>query len=363
MKRVLSAFLAILLLLGLAACGKQPATTPEPSTSAVTGFVPPDNYVSVLVVSINPQFRLYLDADGMVLAAEPMNEDAKAMEEKLAVTNKNVQDAITNLVTAAKDQGFVKEDAKISVQLTESKNPEIDSNTLLSQATDAVTQAAAALQLEVEVEKEDARTPENTTPPETTAPAETTAPPETTAPTQPSHTHKFSKATCTKPKTCKCGETEGKALGHDYKDGFCSRCDEKDPSVTFTPIAEKFYKWTGKCVNDKEYYSISLLLSDPPMMSYSIGDHLSTLPPEAQEEMKAECVKFDGEYYYVARGDGDDLSSVTEKDDVITVKDSAGNKLVLTRTGEDKLKVKSCDAGFGGMGKIAKSTVFTYTED
>ena len=172
MKKIFTLIIALLLVSSLAACGKQPATTPEPSTSAVTGFVQPDNYVSVLVVSINPQFRLYLDADGMVLAAEPMNEDAKAMEEKLAVTNKNVQDAIKNLVTAAKDQGFVKEDAKISLQLTESKNPEIDSNTLLSQATDAVTQAAAALQLEVEVEKEDARTPENTTPPETTAPAE-----------------------------------------------------------------------------------------------------------------------------------------------------------------------------------------------
>ena len=363
MKRVLSVFLAILLLLGLAACGKQPVTTPEPSTSAVAGFVPPDNYVCVLVVSINPQFRLYLDADGVVLAAEPMNDDAKAMEEKLAFTNKNVQDAMKDLVTAAKDQGFVKEDTKISVQLTESKNPEIDGTTLLSQATDAVTQAATALQLEVDVEKEDARTPENTTPPETTAPAETTAPPETTAPTQPAHTHKFSKATCTKAKTCKCGETEGEALGHNYKEGVCSRCNSIDPNANFTPVAEKLYKWTAKYVNAKEYYSVAILLSDPPMVSASIGDHISTFTPEEQEIMKPDCQKYDGEYYWVAKGTGDDLASVTEKDHVTTVKDSSGKKLVLTRAGEDKLKVKSCDEDFGSIGKIPKGTVFTYVED
>lgn len=37
-----------------------------------------------------------------------------------------------------------------------------------------------------------------------------------------SHTHTFSKATCTTPKTCSCGETEGKALGHTWKDATCT---------------------------------------------------------------------------------------------------------------------------------------------
>ena len=36
-------------------------------------------------------------------------------------------------------------------------------------------------------------------------------------------------ATCTSPKTCKnnCGHTEGSALGHKNKDGYCTRCGEK----------------------------------------------------------------------------------------------------------------------------------------
>lgn len=49
----------------------------------------------------------------------------------------------------------------------------------------------------------------------------TTAP--TTAPTtEPPHTHSFSAATCTAPKTCSCGATEGEPNGHNWKDANCT---------------------------------------------------------------------------------------------------------------------------------------------
>ena len=45
----------------------------------------------------------------------------------------------------------------------------------------------------------------------------------TVAPTtEPPHTHSFRSATCTAPKTCSCGATEGKAAGHNWKDATCS---------------------------------------------------------------------------------------------------------------------------------------------
>ena len=63
---------------------------------------------------------------------------------------------------------------------------------------------------------------ESTTAP-TTPPATEAAPTPTTPPaTEPAHVHKFSAATCTSPKTCSCGSTEGKAKGHDWKDATCS---------------------------------------------------------------------------------------------------------------------------------------------
>lgn len=43
----------------------------------------------------------------------------------------------------------------------------------------------------------------------------------TPSPTESSHTHSFTSATCTAPKTCSCGATEGGALGHSWKDATC----------------------------------------------------------------------------------------------------------------------------------------------
>ena len=36
---------------------------------------------------------------------------------------------------------------------------------------------------------------------------------------QPAHTHNFAAATCTLPKKCSCGATQGSALGHKYQNG------------------------------------------------------------------------------------------------------------------------------------------------
>ncbi len=40
----------------------------------------------------------------------------------------------------------------------------------------------------------------------------------------PTHAHVFSKATCTEPAKCVCGQTNGSALGHNYVKFKCSRC-------------------------------------------------------------------------------------------------------------------------------------------
>ena len=74
----------------------------------------------------------------------------------------------------------------------------------------------------------------------------------TTAPTTASSLscpcHLFSPATCTEPKKCSyCGLTQGSALGHNYVNGACSRCYEKDP----TP--QKIYSLGETWVVDGEF--------------------------------------------------------------------------------------------------------------
>ena len=81
-----------------------------------------------------------------------------------------------------------------------------------------------------EVEKQTNQTElESTTPTNettTTPTTESSTPPTiepTTAPTtEPPHTHNFNAATCTTPKTCSCGTTQGEANGHNWKDATCS---------------------------------------------------------------------------------------------------------------------------------------------
>lgn len=43
------------------------------------------------------------------------------------------------------------------------------------------------------------------------------------------HVCEFSDPTCTEPGKCECGATSGEALGHDFDEGKCTRCDEADP--------------------------------------------------------------------------------------------------------------------------------------
>lgn len=46
--------------------------------------------------------------------------------------------------------------------------------------------------------------------------------------------HEWLDADCTTPKTCKiCGKTEGKALGHSYRNGVCTVCGEKEPEEPY----------------------------------------------------------------------------------------------------------------------------------
>ena len=95
---------------------------------------------------------------------------------------------------------------------------------------------------------------------ETTA-ASTTEP--TTAPTtEPPHTHSFSSATCTAPKTCSCGATEGEANGHNWKDATytspktCTVCGATEGTPLDVPGKENYHGhvYTGGDKSTKYHY-------------------------------------------------------------------------------------------------------------
>ena len=160
---------------------------------------------------------------------------------------------------------------------------------------------------------------------------------------------------------------EGTPLGHDYKDGVCTRCKAKDPNYKPTSVLQKQGKWTLQYLNEKELYSVSIIVCKPGENSadVGIGVPLSTMPPDMQNDpnIKEYCEVFNGEYYYVGMGIGSTIKSVTEEDSTVTLTDPQNKKLVLTRTGENTLNCASAPESFADISGIAVGAVFTFVAD
>lgn len=66
----------------------------------------------------------------------------------------------------------------------------------------------------------------------------TTKPVTQTTTEKSNHTHSFANATCSEPKKCVCGETEGNALGHKYSGYTCKNCNGFNPNQKYIDIIE-----------------------------------------------------------------------------------------------------------------------------
>ena len=63
------------------------------------------------------------------------------------------------------------------------------------------------------------------------------------------HTHNYSvAATCTEPQKCSCGATDGTALGHEYKNFVCIRCNAEQQG-DFVDLKNYFWKFGEESVN------------------------------------------------------------------------------------------------------------------
>ena len=105
-------------------------------------------------------------------------------------------------------------------------------------------------------------TNETTTTPTTESSTTPTIEPTTTPTTEPPHTHNFNAATCTTPKTCSCGATEGEANGHRWKDATytspktCTVCGTTEGTSLDVPGKENYHGhvYTGGDKSTKYHY-------------------------------------------------------------------------------------------------------------
>lgn len=187
MKKFFVVFVSICLVLALiVGC-----TKPEDE------FVAPENYATVVQISINPTVNLYLDAQDNVLAVEYVNVDAKESYKEIEaeLIGASLAKSVDLVVKTAAEKGYFAQNAEVKLDVVESKTEKkvevlavayTAANTALKEKEVAATVVAKAEGKEIA--KEDLATPDaDNTPastPETTTPEVTATPTPTVAPTQ-----------------------------------------------------------------------------------------------------------------------------------------------------------------------------------
>ena len=381
MKRILAVLVALALFVTLSACGKETTSSDSSSQTSTTEttnqelFVKPENYASVVTVTINPTFNLYLDASNKVLAVEPVNADSKEIIDKIDITSGNLDTVVKNIVTATNNGGFVKQNAEISFEITVIKDKSIDANAILTKAKETAQNSFKELNIKAEVKTSVSENAEsssdkitNSSQAQSSATESTTStnnktedkkPTTSTTSTknEPTHTHSFSNATCTEPQKCSCGATQGAALGHNFKDGVCTSCDSEDPNYepSYTSINNKNGVWCAMIVQGTEIYETTFSLFDEMYISQPIWDEFSTIPEEMRQEIRDDVYNnsfykvYNGKEYYCGRGSGWDVAEPIISGNTIILNivekyapsNAPSAKIVLNRIDENTIIVES----------------------
>lgn len=375
-KKIFALLMAVSLLFTLAACksNEKLSSYNSSSTTDTVAFTAPENYATVLLVTINPEFKLYLDEQGSVLAVEPVNSDAKSMANDVENIKGDLETVIHDIVLAADKGGFVKENATVNFQVTMVKDGTINTDDILNIAKEATNKVFVDSEKTIDVNvsvAEDALKETVSSNEEASSTNITTSAESQTTASQ-THKHSYSAATCTEPKKCSCGATEGKALGHKYSNGTCTVCGAKDPDfVSYTSVKNKTGIWKTQFLVDEELYNISLTLYSSAEYGLSTQYDIGRLFDKLSEDEKANILKnhkdsiitYEGIQYCFLKGDGDNITSLKEDGTTVTITDSRGAKLVLTRTAENTMTVQSSDNSFiyidDGV-KIPVGAVFTF---
>ena len=146
---------------------------------------------------------------------------------------------------------------------TEANAPDDTTATTTTEAsTNSTVESTSETTAASTTEPTTAPTTTPTTTPTTAPTTEPTTEPTTAPTTEPPHTHSFSSATCTAPKTCSCGATEGEANGHNWKDATytspktCTVCGTTEGTPLDVPGKENYHGhvYTGGDKSTKYHY-------------------------------------------------------------------------------------------------------------
>lgn len=107
MKKIAALLLAVVMLLGLAACGNETLSGNNGDRKGEEMVpIPPSSICSVWI-KINPEFLLYLDENNSIAGMSCLNEDAEKAFEGVDVTNVDFENGLHILLDAVYDAGYI----------------------------------------------------------------------------------------------------------------------------------------------------------------------------------------------------------------------------------------------------------------
>lgn len=157
--------------------------------------------------------------------------------------------------------------------------------------------------------------------------------------------HIYLDSDCTTAKTCvNCGTTQGRAKGHDYIQGVCTRCKEDQPG--YKAFGTTTWQIMGVTFSEEELDVIQLQLSEEgAVFRADFWGLLTTLSPEKQEEYLKDpdsLIEYKRkQYYYKGFGESCPLT-YEEEDNMVTIQVINGKNvgyLVLERKSVDKYTI------------------------
>ena len=194
----------------------------------------------------------------------------------------------------------------------------------------------------------------------TEIPGDTTETPEdTTVPEDTTHTHVFKDATCTEPKTCECGATEGEALGHDYKTEITAPTCTEDGYTTYTCACGDTYK--GDTVPAKHSYDANGVCS-------ACGDKTAVTPEVGKGYIFGMYQgKLDKVYYLKGGMNGYYMDTTTNPAEAIYVyiEETEGGYYFYTYVNGAKTYINMVVSGthVNGAYQTSASTIYTIDEE
>ena len=186
------------------------------------------------------------------------------------------------------------------------------------------------------------------------APTTTAAPQPTTTQAPPECVHVYKDADCQTPKTCTlCGTTRGNALGHDYKEGICTRCSQEDP--TYVALLDGFWRTDALNESGSQLERVSLRFNEDGTAMFAAGiyDRLADIPEDQRDgyvQNEENLYDYSGELYCYAGYGVYDIVTYSVDGNMITC--TLGNDeetvatMILERTAGNMLTVTYFEGNF-----------------